>query len=338
MIDIRSDTVTKPTKSMLEAMFRAEVGDEIFDEDPTVDALEEKAAGLFGKEAGLFCPSGTMTNQIAIKASTEPLQELICEKSCHVYNYEGGGIAFNSSISAKLVEGNMGIINAQQVLDNINPEDIHFPVTTLVSIENTSNRGGGTYYKIDEVKKISDVCKSKNLKLHIDGARIFNALIETHEKPKDHGALCNSISICLSKGLGAPVGSVLLGNKEFIKKGRRIRKAMGGGMRQAGYIAAAGIYALDNHIERLKDDHLRAKQIEKILNKLSYIQNILPVYTNIIYFDLVKTITPQSFLQKLNDKKVKAVKTGGQRIRMVTHLDFNDDMLQDLNKILKNLY
>lgn len=335
MIDLRSDTVTKPSKPMLEAMFTAAVGDEIFDEDPTVDLLEHKTASIFGMEDGLFCPSGTMTNQIGIKASTEPLQEIICDKTSHIYNFEGGGIPFNSAVSVKLVSGERGRFTAQDVLDNINPDNIHYPITSLVCIENTSNRGGGAYYTIPQVKAISDVCKKSNLKLHLDGARIFNALVETKENPEDYGKLCNSISICLSKGLGAPVGSVLLGSKEFIKKGRRIRKALGGGMRQAGYIAAAGIYALDSNIERLKDDHKRAKAIEANLKTLSFINEIMPVETNIIIFKLTKKYTTESFLKKLLEHDIKAVGIGKQSIRMVTHLDFDDGMLEKVIKTLK---
>ncbi|MBL4716434.1 MAG: threonine aldolase [Bacteroidetes bacterium] len=337
IIDLRSDTVTKPTKEMLEYMFQAEVGDEVYDEDPTIDELEEKAAQLFGKEAGLFCPSGTMTNQIAVKASTQPQQEVICHKYSHIYNYEGGGLFFNSGVSVKLVDGDGGRFTSAEVVNNINPDDVHYPETKLVTIENTANRGGGACYDIKEVEKISTACKENDLLLHLDGARIFNALVESGETASQYGGLCDSISICLSKGLGAPVGSVLLGTKEFIKKSNRIRKALGGGMRQAGYLAAAGVYALDHNIDRLKDDHGRAKKIGEMIKELSFAQNILPVYTNMIFFDMADGYSVEKFLEELAKHDIKADPMGPNQIRMVTHLDFNDDMLEELDKTLKSL-
>src|SRR5687767_3330880 len=255
IIDFRSDTVTKPTPGMKEAMMNAQVGDDVFGEDFSINQLESIAAGMFGMEAGLFCPSGTMTNQIAIKCHTQPGDEVICDESSHVYQYEGGGIAFNSGASVKLLPGDRGRISSEQVLHSINPDDNHKANTSLVCLENTSNRGGGSCYDLKEVQQIHNICKENNLKLHLDGARIFNALAATRESPKQYGELFDSISICLSKSLGCPVGSVLLGKKELIKKGRRVRKVMGGGMRQGGFLAAAGIYALENHLERLAEDH-----------------------------------------------------------------------------------
>ena len=334
IIDLRSDTVTKPTKAMLDAMLNAEVGDDVFNEEPTVNALEKKIATLFGKEAGLFCPSGTMTNQIAIKVHTQPGDELLCDATAHIYNYEGGGISSNSGVQAKLINGERGRISAQQVLENINPTYDWLTHTRLVCIENTANRAGGSYYSFQEMQKLKEVCTHNNLNYHLDGARIFNAIVENDYTPLDLGNLFDSISVCLSKGLGAPVGSVLLGNNEFIRKARRVRKVFGGGMRQAGYLAAAGIYALDNNINRLKDDHKRAKQLANTMLKLSFIESVLPVDTNIIIFNLNTKIKPEDFVQKLASQNIKAVGFGKQAIRFVTHLDFTDDMLTKVEATL----
>ncbi len=334
IIDLRSDTVTKPTKAMLDAMLNAEVGDDVFNEEPTVNALEKKIATLFGKEAGLFCPSGTMTNQIAIKVHTQPGDELLCDATAHIYNYEGGGISSNSGVQAKLINGERGRISAQQVLENINPTYDWLTHTRLVCIENTANRAGGSYYSFQEMQKLKEVCTHNNLNYHLDGARIFNAIVENDYTPLDLGNLFDSISVCLSKGLGAPVGSVLLGNNEFIRKARRVRKVFGGGMRQAGYLAAAGIYALDNNINRLKDDHKRAKQLANTMLKLSFIESVLPVDTNIIIFNLNTKIKPEDFVLKLASQNIKAVGFGKQAIRFVTHLDFTDDMLTKVEATL----
>ncbi|MDX5348135.1 MAG: aminotransferase class I/II-fold pyridoxal phosphate-dependent enzyme, partial [Hymenobacteraceae bacterium] len=260
--DFRSDTVTKPTPEMLQAMLAAPVGDDVYGEDPTVNELEQKCARIFGMEAGLFCPSGTMTNQIAIKAQTDALGEVICDETAHIYNYEGGGIAFHSRASVKLLQGHRGRITARQVEENIRPDNVHFPITQLVSLENTANKGGGACYSFAEMEAIAAVCNKYNLRLHLDGARVFNALVATGQQAAHYGKLFNTISVCLSKGLGAPVGSVLLGDKTVIKKVYRLRKVMGGGMRQAGYLAAAGIFALDHHVNRLSEDHQKAKQLE----------------------------------------------------------------------------
>ncbi len=336
MIDLRSDTVTKPSKAMLEAMMNAKVGDDVFGEDETVIALEKKSAALFGKEAGLFCPSGTMTNQIAIKVHTQPGDELLCDVNSHIYNYEGGGISFNSGVQAKLLQGDRGRLSLQQIEQNINADLDWLTRTSLVSLENTVNRAGGSYYTLDQIKPISTFCNNKKLGLHLDGARIFNALTETKENTLDVGKQFDSISICLSKGLGTPAGSVLLGTKDFIKKARKVRKVFGGGMRQTGYIAAAGIYALDNNVARLKEDHKRAKELEKILKQLSYIDNILPVDTNILIFDLNKKINSADFEKKLLDNNIKAAAFGKQTVRFVTHLDFTDDMLGVVEKVLRS--
>ncbi len=337
-IDLRSDTVTKPSAEMLEAMMIAPVGDDVFNEDPTINELENYASKLFGKEKALFCPSGTMTNQIAIKVHTQPGNELICDVNSHIFNYEGGGIAFNSGVQAKLVQGNEGRLSPELIEPIINGDFDWLTQTRLVCLENTVNRAGGSYYTLAQTKVITQLCKHYNLKLHLDGARLFNALIETNEKPSDIGNCFDSISICLSKGLGAPVGSLLLGDSDFIKHARRVRKVFGGGMRQAGFLAAAGLYALKNNVERLKHDHQRAKQLETELLKLNYIESVLPVYTNIVIFNLKKElITGTEFQNKLAENNIKIAAFGKHTIRMVTHLDFTNDMLVETLKVLKKL-
>jgi threonine aldolase len=336
-IDLRSDTVTKPTKGMLDAMFSAEVGDDVFGEEPTVNALEQKAAKLFGKEAAVFCPSGTMTNQIAIKVHTQPGDEVLCDTTAHIYNYEGGGISSNSGVQAKLIPGEQGRISARQVEESINPSFDWLTKTSLVCIENTANRAGGSYYSLRQMQEVGEVSKKHKLGYHLDGARIFNAIVENDYTPADLGKTFDSVSICLSKGLGAPVGSLLLGDKEFIRKARRVRKVFGGGMRQAGFLAAAGIYALDNHVQRLKEDHRRAKQLAETMSRLSYIDSMLPVHTNIIIFNLNEKLSPENFVKKLAENNIKATGFGKQAVRFVTHLDFTDEMLEKTEKILKSI-
>ena len=336
IVDLRSDTVTKPTKGMLEAMWSAQVGDDVFGEDPTVNALEQKLADMFGMEAGLFCPSGTMTNQIAVKLHTGPQKEVICHKYSHIYLYEAGGIMANAHASVKLLEGAYGKITAQDVADNISADDVHACETTLVSLENTMNKGGGSIYTLDEVKPIKALCDKRGIKLHLDGARLFNALVASGESTKDWGAQFDTISICLSKGLGCPIGSVLLGTKSDIKRARKIRKSFGGGMRQAGYLAAAAIYALDHHIDRLTEDHVRAKAIGQMLEKHPLVTEVFPVMTNIVIARL-QDISPEDFLSKLADKGIKAVKFGKDQVRFVTHLDFNDEMLELFGERIKEI-
>ncbi len=336
MIDLRSDTVTKPGKEMLEAMMNAQVGDDVFKEDPTINALEQKAASLFGMEASLFCASGTMTNQIAINVHTNPGDEVICDRLAHIYLYEAGSIARLSGSSVNLLSGDRGRFTADDVKLAINPDDIHRAKTSLVAVENTMNKGGGACWDINELKKISALCREKNLYFHMDGARIFNALTESGESPVAYGSLFDSISICLSKGLGAPVGSLLLGKKDFIKKAIRVRKALGGGMRQAGYLAAAGIYALDNNVKGLKDDHRRAREIGKVLESLPFVDEVYPVETNILIFKLNDKMKDIDFISKLNEKNIKAIIFGPQTIRFVTHLDFTDQMMEEVVRILKD--
>jgi len=337
MINLLSDTVTKPTPGMLKAMWAAEVGDDVFREDPTVNALEAKCAELFGHEAALYCPSGTMTNQIALKVHTRPLDEVICDEMSHIFQYEVGGYAFNSGIGVNLLHGENGIVNAAMVEAAIKPRYDWLPRSTLTVIENTCNKGGGSIYPIQNMRDIHAVCRKHNMALHLDGARIFNALVETGDTPQTIGATVDSISICLSKGLGAPVGSVLVGAKDFIAHARRVRKALGGGMRQAGYMAAAGIYALDHQVERLKDDHTHAHKLASALAELPYVGDIRPVETNIVIFDLVPPLTPVKFLEDLAQKGVKASAFGPQTIRFVTHLDVTTDMILQAIEILRQM-
>lgn len=337
IIDLRSDTVTVPSKGMMDAMMSAVVGDDVFAEDPTVIALEKKISLMFNKESALFCPSGTMTNQIAIKCHTQPGDELICDVNSHIYNYEGGGISSNSGVQAKLLQGDRGRITANLIEENINGNYDWLTKTSLVCLENTVNRAGGSYYTLNETLEITTLCKQKQLGLHLDGARLFNALAETKENTIDVGNAFDSISICLSKGLGAPVGSLLLGTTDFIKKARRLRKVFGGGMRQAGFLAAAGIYALDNNINRLTEDHKRAKQIEEMLVKLPYVESVLPVDTNIVIFNLSPSLKLDLFEAKLKEQGIKMSAFGKQTVRFVTHLDFTDDMLMKLESVLKGI-
>lgn len=321
--------MTRPVGEMRKAMMSAKVGDDVFGEDPSVNALQEKMAGMFGMETALFCPSGTMTNQIAIKVHTQPGDEVIGADNAHVYVYEGGGIARNSGAQARVLHGDRGRITAEQVLQAINPDDVHKPHTSLVCLENTANRGGGSCYDFEEIKRIKKVCDEHQLKLHLDGARLFNALIAKKETPEQYGAICDSISICLSKGLGCPVGSVLLGTKDFITKAKRVRKVFGGGMRQAGFLAAAGIYALDHHIKRLAEDHTHAKQIAEALKQKDFTGEILPVETNILIFEVKGKYTAASLAQKLKENNMLVIPISANQIRMVTHLDISGEMIEE---------
>lgn len=323
---------------MLKYMMQAEVGDDVFGQDPSVNALESKVAQMFNKESAVYCPSGTMTNQIAIKTHTKPLDEVVCDKDSHIYQYEAAGYSFNAGVGIKLLDGKYGKINGHQVAASINREYDWLPRTKLVVLENSCNKGGGTYYTLKEVKAIREVCKQHQLALHLDGARIFNVLVETGDSTQDVGSLFDSISICLSKGLGAPVGSVLIGNKQFIKEARRYRKVFGGGMRQAGFMAAAGLFALDHHVDRLKIDNKRARFIAEILQKESYISDIRPVQTNIVIFDLQAPLQADDFLEKLKTKGILATAFGPATIRLTFHLDVSEDDIQVLAKELKGLY
>lgn len=327
-IDLRSDTVTKPTPDMKSAMFAAEVGDDVFGEDPTVNKLEEKCAALLGMDSAVYCPSGTMTNQIGINVLTQPYDEVICYKGAHIYKYEGGGLMGNSHVSVKLLAGDRGRISVDEISQNINNDDQHYPRTSVVALENTVVREAGSFYSLREIEKISAFARSRSLHMHLDGARLFNALIASGDKASDYGKYFDTISICLSKGLGAPVGSVLVCKKEFAKKARRMRKVYGGAWRQAGFLAAAGIYALHNHVARLVEDHKRAHELGKCIQQQPYVKSVMPVDTNIVIFELVPSVTPALFLEKLDEYNIKALAFSSTEIRMVTHLDFNNAMLE----------
>ena len=336
-IDLRSDTVTRPSTAMLDYMVRAEVGDDVLGDDPTVLKLEAKMAGMFGKEEAVFCPSGTMANQIAVKTHTQPGDEIICDTMSHVYRFEAGGLAFNSGCSVRLVQGNLGRMKPGQVLENIYPDNVHYPPTTLVVAENTSNMGGGSIYDYNDLSAISRICRERKLRFHLDGARIFNALVETGDDPANYGKLFDSISVCFSKGLGAPVGSVLIGSHDYITRARRIRKVFGGGMRQSGYLAAAAIFAIDHNIQRLRDDHRRAKSLAEFLSGMAYVREVLPVQTNIIIIRLNERYSQNELLGLLKDQGLWAVGFESDKIRLVTHLDFDDNMLKNSSKIFKSL-
>jgi threonine aldolase len=337
MIDFRSDTVTKPTVEMQEAMASAPLGDDVFQDDPSINALEEKAARMFGHEAALFCPSGTMTNQIAIKVHTQPGDEVVCDQLAHIYNYEGGGIAFNSSASVRLLRGDKGRFTENDVLESILPDDVHHPKTRLVAAENTCNKGGGSIWEAAELKKIKTLCDSHELAFHLDGARLFNALVETGESAHSVGETFDSISICLSKGLGCPVGSLLIGNSAFIKQSRRVRKVFGGGMRQAGMLAAAGTYALDHHIDRLKNDHKMAKYLALQLEQAKWVEKVIEPETNIVIALLKSDADQEQLLHKMRERNILAVGFGKGKIRFVTHLDVSEAQLMQAAETLVKL-
>jgi len=337
-IDLRSDTVTRPTKGMMQAIINAEVGDDVYKEDPTVNKLERKLADMFGMDEALFFPTGSMANQAAIKLHTQPADQLICDKWAHVYNYEGGGASFNSGVSCKLVDGDRGMITAAQVEENINPPDFyHSPLTTLVCLENTTNKGGGACYDFEEIKKIRKVCDEHNLGLHLDGARLFNALVAKNEDPKEYGKIFDTISVCLSKGLGTPMGTVLIGNKKVMKNAMRVRKVLGGGMRQVGFMAAAGIYALDNQVERLAEDHKRASEIGETLNSQSYVGEVEPVETNIVIFYLQNASDEAAFMKSLQQENIRISNMGQGKLRIVTHHDYSEEMHQRFLKVLEKI-
>ncbi len=334
-MDFRSDTFTKPTPAMLEAMLKAPVGDDVFGEDPSVNELEARMSALFGMEAAVYCPSGTMSNQVAINVHTRPGDEVICSSLAHVYIYEGGGIAFNSGAQTRPLEGDRGMITAAAVEAAINPDDVHKARTSLVCLENTSNRGGGCCYDQEEIERIKAVCSQHGLRLHLDGARLFNALLATGQTAAQYGQTFDSISVCLNKGLGCPMGSVLLGNRDFIKEARRVRKKLGGGMRQAGYMAATGIFALDNHINRLADDHAHAKKIAAALLEQTFVGHMLPVETNILIFDVHGGWTPVKFRDYLEREGIRVMAISPTQVRMVLHLGITPEMVDKTIEVLR---
>ena len=336
-IDLRSDTVTKPTKGMLDAMMQAKVGDDVFREDQTVNLLENRLAKMFGKEEALFFPSGTMANQTALKLHTNPGDQVICDAYAHIYNYESGGASFNSGISCKLLDKKNGMFKAEDVKKAINPDAYYYSKTSLVEIENTANRRGGMCWDYNEILKIKTICDENNLGFHLDGARIWNALVAKNETSKQYGDVFDTISVCLSKGLGCPIGSVLVGNSKIMENAIRIRKIFGGNMRQAGYLAAAGLYALDNNIDRLKEDHKKAKEIGEVLAKLPIVKSIEPIETNIVIFELNNDVDETQFVQKLANKNILVISMGGGKLRMVTHLDYTYNMHNKFIETLKTL-
>lgn len=336
-IDLRSDTVTRPTPAMLNAMMTAPVGDDVFGEDPSINQLEKMSAELFGMEAALYCPSGTMSNQVAIKCHTQPGDEVICEKSSHVYIYEGGGIAFNSGSQVRALEGNLGRVTAGQVSQVINPDDVHRARTSLVSLENTCNRGGGSCYDFEEIKKIRQVCTEHGLHLHLDGARLFNALVATGQQARSYGEVFDSISVCLNKGLGCPIGSILMGPAPFIRQARRVRKVFGGGMRQAGFMAAAGIYALEHHIGRLAEDHAHAHRIAAALEKKGFVRGIMPVETNIIIFEVDPALPARTLTGQLKERDILAIAIAPTQVRFVLHLDISPEMVDRTVAVIEQL-
>ena len=326
-INLISDTVTKPSQEMLRFMFQANVGDDVYKQDPTVNELEARVAALFGMESALFFPSGTMANQTAIKLHTQPGEQLIADKWAHVFNYEGGGVSFNSGVSCCLLDGHRGMIKADQVAGAVNnPLFYHSPLTSLVCVENTTNKGGGACYDFEDFIKIKQVCVENNLKFHLDGARIWNALVVKKDNPENYGKVFDTISVCLSKGLGAPIGSLLVSDAKTINKALRIRKILGGGMRQAGYLAAAGIYALDNNIERLSEDHRRAKELGILLKTLDWVEKVEPVETNILIFEVKKGLNENLLIEKLKERNIHISNMGHGKLRIVTHLDYREVM------------
>ena len=338
IIDLRSDTVTKPTKGMLDTMLTAEVGDDVYKGDPSINALEQRLADMFGMDEALFFPTGSMANQAALKLHTNPGEQVICDKYAHIYNYEGGGASFNSGISCKLIDGHRGMFTAEQAEASINPPDFyHSPLTSLIAVENTTNKGGGACWDFEELKKLRQVAANHGLGYHLDGARLWNALIVTDQSPKQYGELFDTISVCLSKGLGCPIGSVLIGNNDLMQGAIRVRKILGGGMRQVGFAAAAGLYALDNHFERLAEDHKKAKEIGEVLSKNTSIEKVEPIETNILIFELKSHVNETDFLNRLSEKGIQIIGMGSNKLRMVTHLNYSDAMHERLLQILVSI-
>ena len=339
MIDLRSDTVTKPSEEMRKAMYNAEVGDDVYKEDPTINKLEEYTANLLGKEAALFVSSGVMGNQICLNVHTQPFDEVICESDAHIFQYESGSPAALSGIQLYPVKGNNGIISAEQVEPLIRPKSAYYmPRTKVVEVENTHNRAGGIIYPIEEIKKLKELVAKYNLKFHLDGARLWNASVETGIKVSEYASYFDSVSVCLSKGLGAPVGSVIAGSKEFITEAFRVRKAWGGGMRQAGILAAAGLYALQNNFDRLKDDNQKAKQLAKVINEIKSLEiDVENVQTNILIFKPVN-ISIEEALLKCKEKGLLLSVGQVGTLRAVTHLDVSFNDIEKAGRILKEVF
>jgi len=339
MIDLRSDTLTKPSEGMRKAMYEAEVGDDVFKEDPTVNKLEEYTAELLGKEGALYVPSGTMANQICINVLTNPGDEVICEADAHIFNYESGSPAMLSGIQLMPVKGRLGVMTTEQVEPLIRPKDAYYmPRTKVIEVENTHNRAGGTIHPIENIIALKELAKKHNLYYHLDGARLWNASVQTGITVKEYASHFDTVSCCLSKGLGAPVGSVIAGTKEFIKEAFRVRKAWGGGMRQVGIIAAAGLYALQNNIERLKEDHRRAKYLAERINDLKNLEiNMNSVHTNILLFKPL-TMTVSEAMIKCKENGLLVIQGTVDTLRAITHLDVNDDDVENAADILAEVF
>lgn len=339
-IDLRSDTVTRPTPGMMKAMTAAPVGDDVFGDDPTVNRLQAEVARLLGKEAGLFLPSGTMANQIAVKCLTEPSDEVILDRESHIFRYEAAASAVISGVQFCALDGRDGVMTADQVEKAIRPNDIHQPKTALVCLENTHNRAGGVVYPLDEIERISKLCHRKRVKLYLDGARLWNASAATGIPPREYARYFDALMVCLSKGLGCPAGSVLAGSRGFIEKARRIRKMLGGGMRQAGILAGAGLYALRHNVKRLKDDHHRARHLaEMVVNLPGVGIDMKSVQTNIVVFDISRSgLNPEQAAGKLAVKGVWVIPFGRTMLRAVTHLDVDDRGIETAGREIKKLF
>jgi threonine aldolase len=337
-IDLRSDTITKPSSGMRKAMYEAEVGDDVFKEDPTVNRLEEYTAELLGKEAALYVPSGTMANQICLNVLTEPGDEIICDREVHIFNYESASPARLSGIQIYPLDGKLGVITPEQVEPYIRTTAYHMPRTKVIEVENTHNRAGGTIHPIENIIALKELAKKHNLLYHLDGARIWNASVETGITPKEYASHFDTVSCCLSKGLGAPVGSVIAGSKDFIEEAFRTRKAWGGGMRQVGILAAAGLYALQNNIERLKEDNRRAKNLANRINEIPNLEiNMEAVHTNILLFKPLKMKIPNS-LSKCKDAGLLLTPGTVDSLRAITHLDVDDDDVEKAADILTEMF
>lgn len=339
MIDLRSDTVTKPSEEMRKAMYDAEVGDDVYKEDPTINKLQEYAADLLGKEDALYVPSGVMGNQICLNVHTQPGEEVICEADAHIFQYESGSPAALSGLQLYPVKGNNGIITTEQIEPMIRPQSAYYmPRTKIVEIENTHNRAGGTIHPIENIKKIRELVYKYNLIFHLDGARLWNASVASGISVSEYSSHFDSVSVCLSKGLGAPVGSIIAGSKDFITEAFRVRKAWGGGMRQVGILAAAGLYALQNNIERLEEDHSKAKTLANVINDIDTLEiNIENVHTNILIFKPNK-ISVEDALQKCAEKGLQLSIGQIGTLRAVTHMDASFDDIEKAEKILREVF
>ena len=326
MIDLRSDTVTQPTEGMRQAIFTAEVGDDVFGEDPTVNLLQQKISELTAKEAAMFVASGTMGNQICIKTHTDPGNEIILERNSHIYNYECGAPSFLSGVQIMPVTGQRGSFTLDQIRDLVRPENVHHPVTRLIVVENTHNRGGGAIFPFEEIKKIREFATEHRIRMHLDGARLWNASKATGISIKNYCDLFDSVSLCFSKGLGAPAGSIIAASETFIHQARYYRKLFGGGMRQAGILAAGALYAVNHHFDRLSEDHKNARKLAEFLAKIPGIDiDLESVQTNIVIFDVKKSgLNGQDVVQRLSDSGVKMLTFAGTKIRAVTHLHISE--------------